>query len=73
MMSCRTGPLRVGWPLRGVYTGLWGIIFFGPPVGQEMIIPTNGGQSNPLRPDKLKRRANARPTRSGPVRQDISF
>jgi hypothetical protein len=22
------------------------------------------------RPDKLKRRANARPTRSGPVRQD---
>jgi len=38
-MSCRTGPLRVERPLRGVYTGLEGIIFFGPTVGREINVP----------------------------------
>jgi hypothetical protein len=70
-MSCRTGPLRVGRPLRGVYTGLAEMIGNGPPVGREMNDPDQReGRSNSFRPDKLRRRANARPTRSGPVRQD---
>jgi hypothetical protein len=34
-MSCRTGPLRVGRPLRGGYTGLDGMMFFGPPDGRK--------------------------------------
>jgi hypothetical protein len=34
-MSCRTGPLRVERPLRGVYAGLAGIISIGPPVGRD--------------------------------------
>jgi hypothetical protein len=42
-MSCRTGPLRVGRPPRGGYTGLARMIFVGPPVGRG----TNG--SDPLR------------------------
>ena len=32
-MSCRTGPLRAGRPLRGVCTGLGDPIFLGPAVG----------------------------------------
>jgi hypothetical protein len=73
-MSCRTGPLRVERPLRGVYTGLAGMIFLGPPVGREIIDPDQReGLCCLFHPDKLKRRANARPTRSGPVRQDISL
>jgi hypothetical protein len=73
-MSCRTGPLRVARPLRGVYTGLGEMIFVGPPVGRKK---DNPDQREDLccffHPDKLKRRANARPTRSGPVRQDIGL
>src|SRR6266478_6290927 len=42
MGSCRTGPLHVGRPLRGAYTGLAGTIGVGPPVGREKMIPTNG-------------------------------
>src|ERR1700722_13142794 len=34
-MSCRTGPLRVARPLRGVYTGLGMISGRGPPVGRD--------------------------------------
>jgi len=41
-MSCRTGPLRVGRPLHGVYTGLAGMIFIGPTVGRRRTIPANG-------------------------------
>jgi hypothetical protein len=33
-MSRRTGPLRAGRPLRGVYTGLGGGNCTGPPVGR---------------------------------------
>jgi hypothetical protein len=38
-----------------------------------MMIPTNGRTNAYLCSDKLERRVNARSTRSGPVRQDISF
>jgi hypothetical protein len=38
-MSCRTGPLRVGRPLRGVYTCLGANDLLGPPVGREMNDP----------------------------------
>jgi hypothetical protein len=34
-LSCRTGPLRVERPLRGVYTGRDKMVFFGPTVGRE--------------------------------------
>jgi hypothetical protein len=71
-LSCRTGPLRVVRPLRGAYTRLEEIIFFGPTVGREINDPgQRPGRCGLFHPDKLKRRANARPTRSGPVRQDI--
>ncbi len=33
-LSCRTGPLRVGRPLRGGYTGLGGTSCTGSPVGR---------------------------------------
>jgi hypothetical protein len=70
-MSCRTGPLRVARPLRGVYTlsRQDQAIVVLPLVG--MIVADQREAHNRLPPqDKLKRRANARPTRSGPVRQD---
>ena len=35
LLSCRTGPLRVGRPLRGVCTGLARINSLGPPVGRD--------------------------------------
>src|ERR1700677_4478382 len=41
-MSCRTGPLRVGRPLRGAYTFLATTNYRGPPVGRKRMIPTNG-------------------------------
>ena len=34
-MSCRTGLLRGGRPLRGVCTGFAGMILGGPPVGRD--------------------------------------
>src|SRR5260370_6247978 len=34
-LSCRTGLLRGVRPLRGVYTGLGRMAFFGPPVSRE--------------------------------------
>jgi hypothetical protein len=86
-LSCRTGPLRVVRPLRGGYTGLEGILFFGPTVGREINDPgQRPGRCRLFDPDKLERRANARPNRgprkqvlvcgvaerSGAVRQDIS-
>ena len=71
-MSCRTGPLRVGRPLRGLYTFLATAIFCGPPVGRKMNDPDQReDQCGLFCQDQLKRRANARPTRSGPVRQDM--
>jgi len=61
-MSCRTGPLRVERPLRGVYTGLAGMIIVGPTVGREMNDPgQRPGRRSPFHPDRLKRRVNARP------------
>jgi hypothetical protein len=36
MMSCRTGPLRVERSLRDLYTGLAGMIFWGPRVARRM-------------------------------------
>ena len=60
--SCRTGPLRVGRPLRGVSTGLGRIILFGPTVGREMMIPTDGRTYVLFSSqDKLKRRAERPP------------
>src|SRR5260370_32707177 len=48
--------------------------FGGPPVGRKK---RRSDQREDLcslkRPDKLKGRVNARPTRSGPVRQDIGL
>jgi hypothetical protein len=41
-MSYRTGPLRMGRPLRGVYTFLATINYRDPPVGRKMMISTNG-------------------------------
>ena len=41
-VSCRTGPLRVARPLRGVYTGLGGMVVFGPAVGRGSMILANG-------------------------------
>jgi hypothetical protein len=41
-MSCRTGPLRVARPLRGVYTGLAVMIFLVLSLVGRKIIPTNG-------------------------------
>src|ERR1700733_1239767 len=84
LMSCRTGPLRVATPqtktclrgprfarpLRGVYTDLAEMILCGPPVGRDYHFRPAGGPSPLACQDKIKRRANARPTRSGPVRQD---
>jgi hypothetical protein len=35
LLSCRTGPLRVERPLRGVYTCIALIIFGGLPVGRK--------------------------------------
>jgi len=45
-MSCRTGPLRVGRPLRGGCTGRGGISDIGPPVGRDYYFPTNGRTTN---------------------------
>jgi hypothetical protein len=42
IMSCRTGPLRVARPLRGVCTGHAGTIIFGPPVGRDYRFPAYG-------------------------------
>jgi hypothetical protein len=68
------GPLRVERPLRGVYTGLAGIIGIGPPVGRANFSSDQREDHRfPSCPDKLKRRANARATRSGPVRQDMKI
>jgi hypothetical protein len=73
-VSCRTGPLRVGRPLRGVYTLsrkdnlLWSSRW-----SEEDDPDQREGPGNPFSQEKIKRRANARPTRSGPVRQDMSF
>jgi hypothetical protein len=61
MGSCRTGPLRVGRPLRGAYTGLAGTIGVGPPVGREKMIPTNG-RTNAVRTRKTGIRATKRLT-----------
>jgi hypothetical protein len=72
MMSCRTGPLRVGRPLRGVYTGRGkSLITVRPMAGvsveqRETLCCTH-------RQDNLRRRANARPPRRRPVRQDIRY
>jgi hypothetical protein len=61
----------VARPLRGVSTGLEGTIFFGPTVGREIHDPGHGpGRCGLFHLDQLKRRADARATRSGPVRQD---
>jgi hypothetical protein len=87
-MSCRTGPLRVGRPLRGVYTSsrkdnlLWSSRW-----SEKDDPDQREGPGNPFLQDKIKRRANARPNRgprkqvfvcgvaerSGPVRQDTVF
>ncbi len=49
------------------------MIFIGPPVGRKKDdSDQREDQCSLNRPDKLKRRANARATRSGPVRQDRS-
>jgi len=47
-MSLPDGPLRVGRPLRGVYTGLAGTIFRTPPVGRQHWSRPTGG---PMRLD----------------------
>src|SRR3984885_9027605 len=71
-MSCRTGPLRVERPLRGGYTGFAAAIICWPPVGRHIYdSDQREDRCSSFFLDKLKRRANARPTRSGPVRQDI--
>ena len=71
-MSCRTGPLRVGRPLRGMCTGRGGMRFLGP---RDARVKSHDSDQRPgrcgsLHLDKLKRRANARPPRRRPVRQD---
>ncbi len=68
-MSCRTGPLRVGRPLRGVYTGLGRIILKGLRVAQDTI-PANGRASNPFHHDKVYPPRSGRSPRRRPVRQD---
>jgi hypothetical protein len=40
-VSCRTGPLRVGRPLRGLYTGLGRMSGGGPPVGRDRCFQIN--------------------------------
>ena len=50
------------------------MIFFRPPVGRQLNDPDQReGLCCSFRLVNLKRRVNARPTRSGPVRQDMSF
>jgi len=72
LMSCRTGLLRGGRPLRGVCTGLGGVIFFGPPVGRGENDDSDQREGTCFLccRDRLKRRANARSPRRRPVRQD---
>ena len=73
-MSCRTGPLRVGRPLRGGYVLsrrddlLWASRWSANDDADQREDPYFL-----FHLDNLKRRVNARPTRSGPVRQDMVF
>src|ERR1700677_180648 len=41
-LSCRTGPLRVGRAFERLFRLSRRITSFGPPVGREMMTPTNG-------------------------------
>ena len=87
-VSCRTGPLRVGRPLRGVYTLSRKDNLLCSSRWSEKDDPDQReGPGNPFLQDKIKRRPPARPNRgprkqvfvcgvaerSGPVRQDMSF
>src|SRR6267378_2626220 len=71
--SCRTGPLRVGRPLRGAYTGLARRSALVLPLVAKDYSDQREDQCRSLYRGKLKRRVNARATRSGPVRQDRSL
>jgi hypothetical protein len=60
-MSCRTGPLRVARPLRGVYTLLWQSDMQGglPLVG--MIFPPTNERTHALDLSRLVKKACERP------------
>src|ERR1700722_7495769 len=55
LMSCRTGPLRVARPLRGVCTLFRNASDCGPPVGRKMTIPTIGRAKAPDLPRQVKK------------------
>jgi hypothetical protein len=66
MVSCRTGPLRVVRPLRGVCTLLWLGDDGGPPVGRNVLNSRPSGAPG----EAVYKSRSDRPPRSGPVRQD---
>ena len=61
-MSCRTGPLRVGRPLRGGCTGLGGTMLHGPPVGRGMMFRPAGGPMLLASPRQVKKACERPPS-----------
>src|SRR5882757_4299158 len=72
-VSCRTGPLRVGRSLRDRYNLWWRVKCTGPPVGRNhhLLSRPTGGPKRIVSPRPVYASRSDRPTRSGPVRQDM--
>ena len=70
-MSCRTGPLRVGRPLRGVHTGLAGMISIGPPVGRDHRFRPTGGPMLIMLPRQIKKACKRPPHAQWARPQDL--
>jgi hypothetical protein len=72
-MSCRTGPLRVGLPLRGVCTDLAAITSVDPPVARGHLSSDQGeDRSTSIQLYKIKSHGVAAPRVVGPSGRTFS-